>query len=247
MIVQRITGHLRAQNWTAIAIEFVLLVVGVFLGIQVANWNEERLDRMEAGRVLERLEQEFRMHLDRTDRSLERHREGLAATARVINGIRDARLAEDTLDRDLDLVTGFSTPPGPSTTFQELVSSGRLGLLRGTELSAALLGYNDYVSLVRSHYDVFTGPLIDARSRLLHTRILRVTGEPSATITDAWATGSVDQARLLADPEIMVALQSAYGTQDNIHAVLRANRERIVEILGLISVEKRGGGLPPLK
>jgi hypothetical protein len=77
---------------------------------------------------------------------------------------------------------------------------------------------------------------------MLHTRTLLVTGEPSATITDAWATGSVDQARLLADPEIMVALQSAYGTQDNIHAVLRANRERIVEILELIEAEKGGDG-----
>jgi hypothetical protein len=42
MILRRITGHVKAQNWTAIWIEFVLLVIGVFLGIQVANWNEER-------------------------------------------------------------------------------------------------------------------------------------------------------------------------------------------------------------
>jgi hypothetical protein len=238
MIIRRISGHLREQNWTAITIEFVLLVVGVFLGIQVANWNEVRLDRIEACRVLQRLDQEFRMHLERTERSLERHRTSLAATARVIHGIRNARLEEDTLGNDIDLVTGFATPPGPSTTFQELISSGRLGLLRDTQLRAALLGYNDYVSLVRSHYDVFTRPLIDARAGLLRARTLLVTGEPSAKITDAWATGSVDHDMLLTDREVMVALQMAYGTQDNIHAVLRANRERIVEILELIAVEK---------
>ena len=45
MILRRLSQHLREQNWTAIAIEFVLLVVGVFLGIQVANWNEARADR----------------------------------------------------------------------------------------------------------------------------------------------------------------------------------------------------------
>lgn len=45
MILRRLAQHLREQNWTAITIEFVLLVLGVFLGIQVANWNEERVDR----------------------------------------------------------------------------------------------------------------------------------------------------------------------------------------------------------
>jgi hypothetical protein len=34
MILRRLTQSLKAQNWTAIWIEFVLLAVGVFLGIQ---------------------------------------------------------------------------------------------------------------------------------------------------------------------------------------------------------------------
>jgi hypothetical protein len=46
MIFRRLAQHLREQNWTAIFIEFVLLVVGVFLGIQVANWNQARIDRV---------------------------------------------------------------------------------------------------------------------------------------------------------------------------------------------------------
>lgn len=45
MVMRRLSQHLREQNWTAISIEFVLLVAGVFLGIQVANWNEARVDR----------------------------------------------------------------------------------------------------------------------------------------------------------------------------------------------------------
>ena len=45
MLLRRLTNNLKEQNWTAIVIEFVLLVVGVFLGIQVANWNEERVER----------------------------------------------------------------------------------------------------------------------------------------------------------------------------------------------------------
>lgn len=59
MVLRRITTSLRQvstgvrdQNWTAIAIEFVLVILGVFLGIMAANWNEERLERRENDMIL---------------------------------------------------------------------------------------------------------------------------------------------------------------------------------------------------
>ena len=58
MILRRLTANLRAQNWTAIAIEFLIVVIGVFIGTQVANWNQERLekrrDRADAGAAASR-------------------------------------------------------------------------------------------------------------------------------------------------------------------------------------------------
>jgi len=42
MLFRRISDHVLAQNWTAIVIDFVIVVVGVFIGIQVSNWNEDR-------------------------------------------------------------------------------------------------------------------------------------------------------------------------------------------------------------
>ena len=45
MILRRIAHHVREQNWTAIGIDFVIVVVGVFLGIQLGNWNAARAER----------------------------------------------------------------------------------------------------------------------------------------------------------------------------------------------------------
>lgn len=42
-LLGRIAHHLRTQNWTAIVIEFVVVVIGVFLAFQLNNWNEERV------------------------------------------------------------------------------------------------------------------------------------------------------------------------------------------------------------
>src|SRR5512147_1389332 len=45
MLLRRVIEHVREQNWTAIAIDFVIVVIGVFVGIQVSNWNEARVER----------------------------------------------------------------------------------------------------------------------------------------------------------------------------------------------------------
>lgn len=45
MILRRITESITQQNWFAVGVELVILVLGVFIGIQVSNWNDERADR----------------------------------------------------------------------------------------------------------------------------------------------------------------------------------------------------------
>jgi hypothetical protein len=44
MLLRRITEHVMTQNWFAVGIDFVIVVIGVFIGIQVANWNEARAE-----------------------------------------------------------------------------------------------------------------------------------------------------------------------------------------------------------
>lgn len=59
MILRRLTENLRAQNWTAVVIEFLIVVIGVFLGTQVANWNQQRGAREETERMLVQLKPEL--------------------------------------------------------------------------------------------------------------------------------------------------------------------------------------------
>ena len=45
MILRRVISHVKNQEWTAIAIDFLIVVFGVFAGFQVNNWNAARQDR----------------------------------------------------------------------------------------------------------------------------------------------------------------------------------------------------------
>lgn len=58
MILRRVIAHFRKQEWTAIAIDFVIVVAGVYVGIEVANWNTERQNRDLAIGYLQRLHHE---------------------------------------------------------------------------------------------------------------------------------------------------------------------------------------------
>lgn len=52
MIPRRIGEHVKAHNWFAVSVDFLIVVVGVFVGLQVNNWNEARRDRALEARYL---------------------------------------------------------------------------------------------------------------------------------------------------------------------------------------------------
>ncbi len=58
MILRRVIAHFRKQEWTAIFLDFVIVVVGVFVGIQVSNWNAARSDERTYQQSMERLAEE---------------------------------------------------------------------------------------------------------------------------------------------------------------------------------------------
>ena len=64
MILRRLTANLRAQNWTAISLEFLIVVIGVFIGTQVSNWNQERIERRETERMLEQFRPELQTQVE---------------------------------------------------------------------------------------------------------------------------------------------------------------------------------------
>ena len=55
MIYKRVAARLKAQDWVAITIELGIVIIGVFIGTQVSNWNAGRLEKSETQRMLVQL------------------------------------------------------------------------------------------------------------------------------------------------------------------------------------------------
>ena len=55
MLLRRFLTHFRAQDWLAIVLDFVIVVVGIFVGLQVDSWNQERKERTREQASLQQL------------------------------------------------------------------------------------------------------------------------------------------------------------------------------------------------
>ncbi len=45
MIPRHVSDHVKAHNWLAVAIDLFVVILGVFIGMQVQDWNSARQTR----------------------------------------------------------------------------------------------------------------------------------------------------------------------------------------------------------
>lgn len=144
MILRRLSQSLREQNWTAILIEFVLLVLGVFLGIQVSNWNEQRAENAKAQAYLARI----RTNLEADAVSI--HRREVFWSQVMAYGkqaIRYAETGEKVDGSAWKTVLAFYQASQlwqwvtSDSTYQEMRSGGELGLIRDQKLRDVMSDY----------------------------------------------------------------------------------------------------------
>lgn len=143
MILRRVIDHFRKQEWTAIFLDFVIVVTGVFVGLQVNNWNGALRDRALERAYVERLTEDLRGDIGRIDWMI-----GVYETKqRVLLALRDGPVAATMAGepkeaaRNLDY-TEWKGLPGPRrAVYDELIGSGNLSLLRSVDLRNALADY----------------------------------------------------------------------------------------------------------
>ena len=71
MLLRRITKHVKEQSWFAVGLDFVIVVVGVFIGLQVANWNDGRASKLAYLQALDRAEVEISENISFIDSEAE--------------------------------------------------------------------------------------------------------------------------------------------------------------------------------
>jgi len=149
MLLRRFAESLKSQNWTAIWIEFILLVSGVFLGIQVSNWNAERHESAKQAIYLERLHTDVIGIRERMLEHFKVYNAQVEGADYLLTLVRasDAEFRNIVVDKDrvassIAAVLAIRIPPSVPATYSEMMSEGQLSSIKNFELRDALAAYD---------------------------------------------------------------------------------------------------------
>jgi len=144
MITRRLATAIRKQDWSTLLIELVIVVAGIFLGLQANEWAQERENRVQEGAALERLFLESRNTLQLFEEYLQQ--------TQYINQVRrnavqfadsDDPVPENELPLKIGINTlaRFPSVVPVSVAYDELRSAGQMQLIRSADIRDQIAGF----------------------------------------------------------------------------------------------------------
>lgn len=254
MILRRITQHVREQNWTAIGIDFVIVVVGVFIGIQVSNWNEAQADRCAVERYLADVASDVRADIQELSRTDAAARDRIAASAYLLRQagfaaqVAELAVSEASADDvfsgaerftlpDLDppaeerrnrlwpLSVGVYVYDTNRSAFDALISSGDIDLIDDPRLMDTL---REYYYLVNALDRTQARTILPMRNHVIEIGITRGLS-PEAVLDERALVG-----RLRNDTALVAALAASReyaGYQLHLTSLLEGKARELLRLL----------------
>lgn len=177
---RRLIERAKRHDWFAVLVDFIIVVVGIFIGLQVNLWVQSRQDRAVERRYLDRL-------LADSDESIRVLQQAIA-----LNDRRAATLAAFAAGVEnegpipghaalSDVMCRWFVQPAVEVrrgTYAELVSSGRLSLIKDEKLRSNL-ALQEAAHEEAQRLDILTPAILDATAPLAKYRKWKIvpTGE----------------------------------------------------------------------
>ena len=143
MLLRRTIKHLRNQDWSAVVLEFVLVVLGIFVALQANTWNEARKDRIDEHQFMSRLHDDILLAEELTGRVRDRRLEllhSLINASDVLFGRRERKMLNDEECGAVSASHYYNIAISDLPSLGELMSTGRMTIIQDAELRTALVG-----------------------------------------------------------------------------------------------------------
>jgi len=141
MFYRRIKTRVEQENWFAVAIDFFIVVFGIFAGFQLTEWNADRNDRLAEVTILERLIDEYQENLELLAADRDISESAVTGTAYLLSLIApkpDPNISDENIA--LPLVNCLTNPkfiPALGVTNSHM-ASGDIKLIQSAEIQSRL-------------------------------------------------------------------------------------------------------------
>jgi hypothetical protein len=160
MILRRLVSAFRKQDWFTVAVEIMIVVLGVFLGLQANNWNEARADRQREAGYLQGLAQDIRIDIADMDEIIRVSTLRMSAMSHLLEQAGGAPLP-DGFDSARGRIVVEPSPPydasdpktigiamfilttldGNRLTYDTMINAGGIGIIRDAALARDIQTY----------------------------------------------------------------------------------------------------------
>jgi hypothetical protein len=245
MSLRRLTQHLKGQHWTAVGLDFAVVVLGVFVALAVDSAVDREQERRATYAALDGLRSDIAADLTQWEHQysrLEAQSESYSRLMDLLSGtgpITDAfQFVEDVQDISTYLTMDFN-----DTVLEELISTGNLRYISNRELRDALLDYRrierrirEFDPLHRSYFlgvyerhaaQVAGGLSLPYRYRVLGGAMTEEAARAEAErVLDAEAIRSSDHLR-----QLVVATHAPWGMKVLQYGIGKAKAEELLTLL----------------
>lgn len=232
MISRRFLDSVKRQDWFAVVTDFVIVVLGIFIGLQASLWVQTRQDVETEQRYLERLLADSDANVRALEQAIgvnDRRADTLSSFAAALeNGGPVPSQAELS-----NVMCRWFIQPAVNVrrgTYVELVSSGRLALLRDEDLRGRL-ALEQAAHDEAERLDILAPAVLQAAAPLADYREWRIVGAGAGSGTGAGASGvdcDFNVAGMRADRRIPSVVAQLYRDQ----ATHKAFRQRELDAVG---------------
>ena len=163
-LLGRLGRAVREQNWFAVALELVIVVLGVVIGFQVTAWGNERAARVQEHEMLRGLRSELSANVDLLDRVTDRHRATIGQSRRVLawTGPDPDDVPPAVMDTLLtDLINEIPAYHPAMGEVEAMLGAGHLGLVRDDSLRTMLASWPTVLARLRAVEDEMRADVLD--------------------------------------------------------------------------------------
>ncbi len=148
MLLRRFLTHFRRQDWIAICLDFVIVVVGIFVGLQVNQWNEDRKDRQLELQYLASLKLDFESDIEELDNAIALAQMRSRLFRQIHEAVDTGRIEGDSTEFVWAVFNSMllNYPSYTRTTVNDLMSTGNLQLIRDANVKRQIASYYREIS-----------------------------------------------------------------------------------------------------
>lgn len=184
MILRRFMQHVRKQDWFAVGLDVIVVIVGIFLGLQVQAWYEEQDERKREAFYLTQIHQELGQNIEALESSIKAYRSNQDLGIFLSQTIDHPELVTNNPVKflvSLEVPAYRRLPNVTSNTFQELNFSGDRAIFQDKVLLSDLTAYYNEVekssrtleqglmAIVQRYFEQVAGILTDEQMRTINT------------------------------------------------------------------------------